>query len=84
MKDLEYVEKRIEDFRSKIAKHNNKVSKKDLDVFEKVHKYVNDNKWVRQGVFEPNEIEFLNTHCLLTAKPVVYLVNIAESEAKNV
>ena len=41
---------------------------------------LNDGKWVKDGEWHAQEIETLNKHNFLTAKPIVYLANIAESE----
>jgi len=38
------------------------------------------NKWVRTGDWKAEEIAILNTHRLLTAKPVVYLINLSEAD----
>jgi len=35
---------------------------------------------VRQGTWNGKEIEVLNRHLFMTAKPVVYLVNIGRDE----
>lgn len=37
-------------------------------------------KPVRDGEWNPKEIDFLNLHLFMTAKPVVYLVNIGRDE----
>jgi ribosome-binding ATPase YchF (GTP1/OBG family) len=46
---------------------------KVLDLLQK-------NKWVRHGDWSNAEIGILNTHRLITAKSVVYLVNLSEDD----
>ena len=36
--------------------------------------------WVKDGEWHGPEIEWLNNHAFLTAKPVVYLINLSEDE----
>jgi len=36
--------------------------------------------WVKDGEWSGYEIEWLNNHNFLTAKPVVYLINLSEDE----
>jgi len=58
-----------------------KVEKRDQDhraCIEKVEAMLKDGKNVRDAVWTGKEIEFLNDHHFLTAKPVVYLVNIGD------
>ena len=40
-----------------------------------------NNKWVRciEGL-SPLDIEILNPYCFITAKPVVYLINLSEQD----
>lgn len=46
---------------------------KVLDLLQK-------NKWVRHGEWSNAEIAIINTHRLITAKSVVYLVNLSEED----
>jgi obg-like ATPase 1 len=39
-----------------------------------------DGKEVRHGDWSAAEVEFLNKHLFLTAKPVIYLVNLSEKD----
>jgi obg-like ATPase 1 len=41
------------------------------------------NVWVRKGEWKSSEIEVLNTHRFITAKSVVYLVNLSEEDFIN-
>lgn len=51
-----------------------------MEILVKVEELLNAKKPVREGVWNPKEVEFLNTLLFITAKPVVYLVNIGHDE----
>lgn len=51
-----------------------------MTVLEKVKEVFALGLWVKDADWSTTEIEWLNTHSFLTAKPVVYLVNISEEE----
>lgn len=45
---------------------------------EKVKVMLENGQYVKEGIWTGKEIEFLNDHHFITAKPVVYLVNIGD------
>lgn len=51
-----------------------------MEVALKVDAILKSGKSVRDADWKPNEIEWLNTQFFLTAKPMVYLVNIGCKE----
>lgn len=81
-KDLERVNDKIEQL-DKIVKRGldktNK-SKDELVVMTKVKEMLEANKDVRVGDWTAKDIDFLNQMMFLTAKPVVYLVNVSEKD----
>lgn len=46
----------------------------------KVNELLAKNKWVRHGEWRNDEILVLNTHRFLTAKQVVYLINLSSED----
>ena len=42
--------------------------------------FLQDGKDVRTGTWKPTEIEFINPLFLLSAKPIVYLINMSERD----
>lgn len=52
----------------------------EQDLCERLIKQLNDGLDVRFGDWSPRDIDTLNTYQLLTAKPVVYLVNLSETD----
>ena len=63
-----------------IKRTNGKPAKDELEVLMKVDVLLKALKNVRDGDWSPREVEWLNNHNFITAKPVVYLVNISEED----
>ncbi|KAF4995121.1 hypothetical protein FGRMN_5358 [Fusarium graminum] len=84
LKDIEFTEKALENQKKKTRMGGQsleqKKAKQDQDTLEKVLAWLNDGKDVRKGNWGPKEIEVINPLFLLTAKPVVYLVNLSEKD----
>ena len=76
-KDKQHLDKALEDLEKTIARKNQKMDKDERDVLLMVRKLFEEHKNVRDGDWKAAHIEFLNKHQFLTAKPVVYLVNIS-------
>lgn len=51
-----------------------------MALLNKVKAYLDNNKWVRHGDWSINEILALNAHRFITAKAVVYLVNLSDED----
>ena len=51
-----------------------------MDILIKVRTQLEANKWVRHAEWSNPEIQCLNTHRFITAKQVVYLVNLSEED----
>lgn len=63
-----------------IKRTNAKPAKDEMEVILKVEEMLQNQKFVKDGEWKAGEIETLNTHSYLTAKPIVYLVNISEED----
>lgn len=59
-KDLEFLEKRIDDLKKIMNRSNNKTDKEEMDLLLKVQEQLNNKKWVRSGTWSNKEIELLN------------------------
>ncbi|KAB8291237.1 hypothetical protein EYC80_009924 [Monilinia laxa] len=84
IKDIEFVEKALE-AQKKLTRRGGqslemKKLREDEATIEKVLAMLNDGKDVRKGTWSPKEIECINPLFLLTAKPVVYLINLSEKD----
>lgn len=81
LKDLEYLNKHLEPLERSVTRGGgDKKKKEELDVLKKVQDILNDNRWVRNAMWDIKEIEVLNQHLFLTSKPVIYLVNLSEKD----
>lgn len=80
-KDIEVVSKRLEPAR-RLARAD-KSKRGDLDILEKINSHLETRKEIRFGEWSGKEIDFLRTLNLLTAKPVIYLVNMSEEDFKK-
>ncbi|KAL2888640.1 Obg-like ATPase 1 [Ceratocystis lukuohia] len=84
LKDIEFVEKALENQKKKTRvggqSLEQKKAKQEQDTIEKILKHLVDGNEIRKGTWGPKEIEVINPLMLLTAKPVVYLVNLSERD----
>lgn len=80
LKDIEFVERAIEDLEKQLKRSNDKQLKLDLECCKKVLAWLQDGKDVRLGDWKAAEVEIMNPFQFLTAKPVVYLVNVTEKD----
>lgn len=81
LKDIEKLEKEIEGYQAKTKRQKLTTDEKDaLDLCERALECLKSETDVRFGDWGLKDIEILNTLQLLTAKPVVYLVNLSEKD----
>ncbi|KAK1369092.1 hypothetical protein POM88_035184 [Heracleum sosnowskyi] len=80
LKDLEFMARTIEDVEKSMKRSNDKQLKIEHELCVKIKAWLDQEKDVRLGEWKAAEIEILNTFQLLTAKPVVYLVNMNERD----
>jgi len=79
-KDIQHCDKIVEKLMPDIQRKNLKVAKDEKAIIDKVREILDAGKAVRDGEWNGKEIECLNKHAFMTAKPVVYLVNIGKNE----
>lgn len=80
--DLESVEKQIRTFEKK-AKSGDRDSKILLDLLERVQTVLADGKPARTVSLSEEERKPFRMLALLSAKPILYVSNVAESDAAN-
>lgn len=80
--DLDTVEKRITRI-SKQAKSGDKAMKEELALLEKVQECLNDGQPSRNADIPANQWINLRELCLITAKPVLYVANVAEDDLEG-
>lgn len=71
---------RIEDLDKQVKRTNNKEAREEMDILARVRAQLEANKWVRHGEWSNADITILNTHRFITAKQVVYLINLSEED----
>ncbi|KZF18814.1 hypothetical protein L228DRAFT_53668 [Xylona heveae TC161] len=83
-KDIEFVEKALESLRKQTARGGQSLEMKKLKeeqaTVERILQWLQDGKDIRSGEWAKKEIEVINPLQLLTAKSVVYLVNLSERD----
>ena len=77
--DLDTVEKRINRV-SKQAKSGDKKMQDELALMEKVHDCLNGGLPARKADLTTEQWKTLRELCLITAKPVLYVANVAEDD----
>ncbi|KAG6384114.1 hypothetical protein SASPL_156089 [Salvia splendens] len=80
LKDIEFMERRIEDLEKSMKRSNDKQLKIEHELCLRIKATLDEGKDVRLVDWKAVEVEILNTFQLLTAKPVVYLVNMSEKD----
>jgi obg-like ATPase 1 len=82
-KDLQSVAKTLESLEAEIKRKNQKVHRDERDVIQKVKENLDNGVFVRDVEWKAGEIDTLNKHLYITAKPTVYLVNIGYEQYKT-
>lgn len=83
LSDIQSVEKRI-DTVSRKAKSDDKASKHELEILQKVLKCLNEGKALSSISLEKEDQGIYKSIFLLSDKPVIYAANVSESEIKNI
>lgn len=56
LKDLEYVNNRIEDLDKQIKRTSNKEAKEEKEILDRVKELLDKDRWVRSGDWKSTEI----------------------------
>lgn len=79
LSDLATMEKRIQRI-EKLAKSGDKPAQTELAVLRRVEQVLNEGKPVRAAGLDAEEFGLLRELFLITAKPVLYVANVAEED----
>jgi len=82
--DLAMVQKRLEALRSAAKNPANKEASKQLEFFEKTYQILGGFKSIRSYNFDAEEKKWLSDLNLLTAKPILYVLNTDENKAAEI
>ena len=76
LKDIERCETRLEEIEKSLKRGKNKDLEFEKELLEEVKTNLEQNMMVKDVEWSNKQIEFLNRILFLTAKPIVYLVNL--------
>ena len=82
-KDLQAVLSKIEDLERIVKKTPDKTKQEELAVLLKVREKLQANISVKDVEWKPDDIDVLNKYQFLSAKPVVYLLNMSIEDYKR-
>ncbi|CEF67024.1 Obg-like ATPase 1 [Strongyloides ratti] len=80
LKDLNFLEPALKKVETLAIRANDKTKKVEYDTLLRVKEVLESGKPVRSATWNEKEIEVLNKYLFLTAKPIVYLVNLTETD----
>jgi GTP-binding protein YchF len=80
LSDLAIVEKRLENVRKQIPKTQDDNLKRELPVLEKCYDLLQNEKPLREGNFNKDELTVLKTYQFLSIKPMLVALNLDESQ----
>ncbi len=81
--DLDIIQNRLEKVSKKARTSKDKNDLLEVETLEKCKKALEENKPIRQLQLNEEEKKVIKTYSFLTAKPIIYLANIKESELGN-
>lgn len=82
-KDQQHLEKVCAELDNQIKRFNKKENVEEREVLTRVEEMLKNKVPVRDGDWKVNDIEWLNRHQFMTAKPIVYLINIGDEDYKT-
>jgi len=81
LKDVDYFMKIYEEVERKYVRGNEKKLKAEYEILSKIKKIlVDEERHIRFGDWNAADIEVLNKHLFITAKPMIYLANLSEKD----
>ena len=81
--DLEIIQNRLEKVAKKAKTTKDKNDLLEVETLEKCKEALESNKPIRQLDLTDDQKKIIKTYSFLTAKPIIYLANIKESELGN-
>jgi len=79
-KDLQFIDSPLKKAEAQFVRQNDKTKKVEFDTLTRVKGLLDEKKAIRHESWNEKEIEVLNKFLFLTAKPIVYLVNLSEND----
>lgn len=83
IKDLQAVNCKVEDFERMVKKTADKSKQTELEVLQKVKAQLEANISIKDSTWNPDEIEVINKYAFLSAKPMIFLLNMSPEDYKK-
>lgn len=80
LKDLAKCERRMGELEKLYVRGGDKKLKMEFETLQRAHQILKDGKHIRYADWNDNEVEELNRILFLTAKPMIYLMNMKEKD----
>jgi len=80
LKDIALIQKPLADIEKLYVRGNDKKLKEEFEVLTKVKNALDEGKHVRFLEWNEREVVILNKYLFLTAKPMIYLMNMSKKE----
>jgi hypothetical protein len=80
MADWQTVSKHLENSRKSTRSIVTPEAKIELDLLERVYKQLESGKSARDLTYSEEEIKIMKSLCLLTMKPIIYVINVNEKQ----
>ena len=80
LKDLAKCERRMGELEKLYVRGGDKKLKNEFETLQRAHQILKDGKHIRYEDWNDGEIEELNRQLFLTAKPMIYLMNMKEKD----
>jgi obg-like ATPase 1 len=82
-KDLQAINSKAEDLERHVKKTSNKTEADELAILNKVKAKLVENVSIKDCDWTPDDIEIINKYAFLSAKPIVYLLNMSPEDYKK-
>ena len=83
LSDLEIVDNRLNRIGKKAKMSNDKETKKEVELLEKIKACLEKNMPIRSLDLNDEELFVLKPFCFLTLKPIIYMANISEEDVST-
>ena len=81
--DIEVVQNRLNRIGKKAAMSKDKETQKEVEILTKISNHLNNNMPIRSLDLTEEEEKFIKNFSFLTAKPIIYVANVLETELEK-
>lgn len=81
--DMEILEKRLESLKKQVMKTSDENLKRELPVLEKCNEILHSETSLREANLHKDELKFLRSYQLLSAKPMLIALNLDENQVHD-